>query len=102
MKTTFMRPLFRPFIFTIILLSFSTMAKAQMYGTGMMGGMMSCPYGQDIGDEATSIQDDIQEKQEELTEGKGKLREAKSKQRDPESKMKSGKAQVEGRGVESE
>ena len=39
------------------------------WGSGMWGGANSCPYQIDVGDEATSIKDDISEAQEQPVYG---------------------------------
>ena len=98
MKTMFMRP----WILGFLLLSFTLSGHAQMYGTGMMAGMQSCPYPQNIGDEAESIQDQISDLQEELRSAKSDLREEESERRSLESKLKRIEGELKRRGLQGD
>ena len=98
MKTMFTRPL----VLVAVLLSFSTVTKAQMYGTGMQGGMQACPYDQNIGDEAESVQDDIRERNEKITDLKEKLKDTKAKQQELNRKMERAKSEIERRGIQGD
>ena len=54
-------------------------ASAQNWGTGMYGGMQACPYQLQIGDEATSIKEDMEEMNKDLREAKSELSRLKSR-----------------------
>jgi uncharacterized protein len=89
-------------VIPLTLVGFMPTANAQMYGSGMYGGTQSCPYQQQIGDEAQSIQDDINDRKELLAEAQAELREAKSDKRELERKMQSARSTIERRGIQSE
>ncbi len=94
--------LMRLMIIPLTLVGFLAVANAQMYGTGMYGGIQGCPYQQQIGDEAVSIQEDIADRNELLAEAKEKLREAKAKKRELDRKMEASKRTIERRGIKAE
>ncbi|MEZ0391691.1 MAG: hypothetical protein ACAH59_05715, partial [Pseudobdellovibrionaceae bacterium] len=98
MKKVFMRP----WILGALLFGFSSASYGQMYGTGMMGGMMGCPYQQQVGDDAENIQDDINERREALRDVEADIREAKSKERELQRKMDRARGDLERRGFASE
>ncbi|MFN7729341.1 MAG: hypothetical protein ACK5P7_09320, partial [Bdellovibrio sp.] len=54
-------------------------ARAQNWGTGMYGGMQSCPYELQIGEEAASIKEEMEERNKDLKEAKSDLAKMKSR-----------------------
>ena len=54
-------------------------ASAQNWGTGMYGGMQSCPYELQIGEEAASIKEEMEERNKDLKDAKSELSKMKSR-----------------------
>lgn len=65
---------------------FTSVSKAQMWGTGMWGGMQACPYGYGAANGASDLQDEINDLQEDIRELKHNKREDERRQRDLEKK----------------
>ncbi len=75
----------------------------QMLGTGAIGGgLNSCPYQQDVGDEAESIADDIEDINNKMDDLKDKLKEAKSTARTATGKAERTLNSLERRGIKKE
>jgi len=65
---------------------FTSVSKAQMWGTGMWGGMQSCPYGYGAANGASDVQDEINDELEEIRELKHNRREDQRRQRELEKR----------------
>jgi hypothetical protein len=97
-----MKYLMRSYSVTALTFAFvfaaSFAAKAQY---GMSAGN-SCPYQQDIGDDAVSIQDNIQEANADLKDLKSDLKDAKTDVKDFQRKLDRAKQDFERRGLSSD
>ena len=72
----------------------SSVAEASIWGSGVSMGQGSCQYEQDIGDNATSIQDSIDELKEKKDDLKDKIKDLKSDVLKLKAEVSSGKTKV--------
>lgn len=66
--------------FTLVM-SFAFAAQAQMWGTGMWGGMQACSYPYSAAEGASSYQDEINEAQAAIKEAQSQIRQKKSEKK---------------------
>jgi hypothetical protein len=84
---------------------FALKAHAQYsnnWGTGMYGASQSCPYQVDIGDDATSVEDDIAQANDDLKDLQSQLEKAKREQRDALSAVKKSQRDFERYGFKAD
>ena len=85
---------------------FSSLAQAQFsggnWGTGMYGGAGSCGYEVDVGDEATSVADDISKANDEIKELQEKLSDEKKELREKTHAIDKAKNEFERSGFKKE
>lgn len=80
--------------FTLVM-SFAVGAQAQMWGTGMYGGMQSCPYNYGAAAGSSSYLDEIKEAQANIREAEKQLRAKKSEKKRIEKNMEKSRKDVE-------
>lgn len=69
-------------IATFMTMTFAVNAHAQsMWGTGVYGGMQSCPYNIQLGDGASSALDDIKQAQKDINEAQRELNKKKTEKK---------------------
>lgn len=80
--------------FTLVM-SFAVGAQAQMWGTGMYGGMQSCPYNYGAAAGSSSYLDEIKEEQANIREAEKQLRAKKSEKKRIEKDLERSRKTVE-------
>ncbi|KYG69931.1 hypothetical protein AZI85_15925, partial [Bdellovibrio bacteriovorus] len=80
--------------FTLVM-SFAVGAQAQMWGTGMYGGMQSCPYNYSAAAGSSSYLDEIKEAQAAIKEAQAQLRSKKTEKKRLEKSMERSRRDVE-------
>ena len=93
----------KPILATTVVFAWTLSANAQYQaGIGMGGAMSSCPYQVAGGDEATSIQDDINDLNTEMKDKKDELKDSKASLRELDRSIRDAKKRVEERGFNGE
>lgn len=82
----------------LILLLFSPAVNAQMWGTGMYGGMQACAYPQQVASGAVSEDDSVREAREALSELQAQLKTKKSEKKKVERQTDKARQDIE-RGI---
>ena len=78
-----------------VVMSFAVSAQAQMWGTGMYGGMQSCPYNYGAAAGSSSYLDEIKEAQANIKEAEKQLRAKKSEKKRLDRNMERSRRDVE-------
>lgn len=81
-------------MFCTVLLPLSSLAQTSMWGTGLYGGMQSCPYNVRAGNGAASVDDATKEIQSEISEAQKQLKAKKSEKKKVDREAERAKAEV--------
>lgn len=79
----------------VLLLPLTSFAQSSMWGSGLYGGMQSCPYQTRVGNGATSVDDGTKEIQAEISEAQKQLKAKKAEQKKLSKTMEKSRKDVE-------